>query len=137
MAMTTGNGSGVRSDINITPLVDVVLVLLIIFMVAVPILRVGYDSRVPPRAKGLQLDGAPNQIVLRLTADGALFINSERVEPGSFARRVGEVMKGRESQVAFLAASGTVPYQKVMAFVDLCHTAGASNLGIVVDELDR
>ncbi|MCU0293257.1 MAG: biopolymer transporter ExbD [Thermoanaerobaculaceae bacterium] len=135
MAMTTGNGSGVRSDINITPLVDVVLVLLIIFMVAVPILRVGYDSRVPPKSLGHEPDGLSNQIVLRLTADGALFINSERVEPGSFARRVGEVMKGRESQVAFLAASGTVPYQKVMAFVDLCHTAGASNLGIVVDEL--
>lgn len=134
MAMSGGSSSGPRSDINITPLVDVVLVLLIIFMVTIPVLRVGFDTRVPPKAKAGGVV-PPEQLVLRMAADGALFINSERIEPGAFARRLAEVMKGRETQVAFVSAPGAVPYQKFMAFVDLCHAAGASNLGIVVDEL--
>lgn len=135
MAMTSNISGKVRSDINITPLVDVVLVLLIIFMVAVPVLRVGFDARVPPKAPPEPGAVASGQLVLRLAADGGLFINSERIEAGGFARRLGEIMEGRNSQVAFVAAAGSVPYQKVMAFVDLCHAAGATNLGIVVDEL--
>jgi biopolymer transport protein TolR len=116
----------------------VVLVLLIIFMVITPVLRLGYEASVPPKARdGERLAVPAEQLVLRLAADGGLFINSQRVAPGTFGTTLREVLKGRETQPAFVAANGRVPYQKVMAFVDLCRDAGATNLAIVLDELEK
>ncbi len=137
MAMTATAGKGLRSQINITPLVDVVLVLLIIFMVVTPVLRVGYEASVPPKAREGGVIPPVGQLVLRLAADGELYINTERIANGTFVARLREVLKGREHEPAFVAASGRVPYQKVMAFVDLCRDAGAENLAIVLDELER
>jgi len=135
MAMTGSDSNGQRCEINVTPLVDVVLVLLIIFMVAVPVVRMGYAAHVPPKA----IDVAPPlpQLVLQLRGDGAVFANSELLPPGSVAARLAALARGRESSLAFVGADGTVPYQKVMAFVDLCHEAGFANLGIVLDDLPR
>jgi biopolymer transport protein ExbD len=129
-----GSGAnGVQAAINVTPLVDVCLVLLIIFMAAVPVVRVGYAARVPPQAVA-PAPPAP-QLVLQLRADGSIFANSDPLPAGSARARLAALAKGREADVAFVAADGTVPYQKVMAFVDLCHDAGFANLGIVLDEM--
>ena len=93
MAMMTGASNRVKSDINITPLVDVVLVLLIIFMVVTPVLRVGYAATVPPKG----VDRGPvqpiTQLVVRLAEDGRLFINSEPVATDAFVARLREVLK--------------------------------------------
>jgi biopolymer transport protein TolR len=135
MAMMTGSTSKVRSDINITPLVDVVLVLLIIFMVVTPVLRVGYEAAVPPKSLG----GSPPapQLVVRLAEDGHMFINSEPVAADAFATRLREVLKGRGAEPTFVAASGRARYEQVMAFIDTCHDAGVGNPAIVLDELER
>ncbi len=126
---------GIQAAINVTPLVDVCLVLLIIFMVAVPVVRAGYEARVPPKSVGPV--PPTGQLVLQLRADGGAFANSEPLPAGSVAIRLAALAKGREGGVAFIAADGTVPYQKVMAFVDLCHDAGFANLAIVLDDLAR
>ncbi len=133
--MGSATGKGSKSEINVTPLVDVVLVLLIIFMVVTPVLRVGHEAAIPPAAgdKGPVVPAA--QLVVRIEADGGLFINSERVEPGSFATRLREAVQGRAAEPTFVAAADAVPYQRVMGVMDACRDAGAGNLAIVVNDL--
>jgi biopolymer transport protein ExbD len=133
--MAVGPTTSLKADINITPLVDVVLVLLIIFMVITPILQVGYDTKVPPKSETTVTTPSTDQIVLRLEADGRIFINKEEVTESYFPTRLRDVVKGRESRVIFFAASGDAVYDRVLAFMDLCKNNGAANLGIVLEEL--
>lgn len=135
MGPNQGVSGGPSGEINVTPLVDVVLVLLIIFMVVTPVVRVGRDVSVPPRGEAGDQRVAPNQLVVRLEADGGLFINGEAIAPGTFAARLRQVLAGRASEPTFVAAAGTVPYQTVIALMDVCREAGAANLAIVVDDL--
>ncbi len=136
MAMAVGPSGTLKADINITPLVDVVLVLLIIFMVITPILQMGYDTKVPPKVEENQ-PPPPNvdQVIVRLDRDGRIYINKEEVTASAFPQRLREVLKGRENKVTFFAAAGDLPYDRVMAFMDLCKENGAQDLGIVLEEL--
>ncbi len=137
MAMNVSGGeAGIRSDINITPLVDVVLVLLIIFMVVTPLLQMGYEVQVPPKVES----AAPppdmsDQIVVRMDASGAKYINKQQLSDGEFGAKLGEVLKGRQSKVVFFAADGELDYGKVAAFMDEVRDNGVQNLGIVFDDI--
>ncbi len=137
MAMTGGKMGDMKSDINITPLVDVVLVLLIIFMVVTPLLQRGYETKVPPK----QVTNTPpptnlDQIVVRLDAAGGMYINKEQYPERDFLNKLEEITKGRENKVVFFAADGNLTYDKVARFMDMCNEAGAKNLGIVLDDIN-
>jgi biopolymer transport protein TolR len=137
MAMDTkGGAGGIRSEINITPLVDVVLVLLIIFMVAVPLLQMGYPVQVPPKveSRAVQPDQS-DQIIVRLDAQGNAFINKTQIDRADFPGRLRQALTGRAQKVIFFAADGELPYDKVATFMDMVRDAGAQNLGIVFDDL--
>jgi biopolymer transport protein TolR len=135
MAMNMG-GSSVKSEINVTPLIDVVLVLLIIFMVVQPMLQMGYAVDTPPKVESLAPPPTQNdQIIVRMDADGKTFINKEEIPLGVFGSRLAQSLKGRSNQVVFFAADGELPYEKVAFFLDLCRDAGAAKLGIVFDDL--
>ena len=136
MSMSVGSSGGIKSEINVTPLVDVVLVLLIIFMVIQPMLQVGYEVETPPEVKSATPQPQNNeQIIIRMDADGKTFINKEEVSKARFAERLRTAMTGREKKLAFFAADGELTYEKVVEFMDLCRNNGAQNLGIVFDDL--
>ena len=136
MGMSAGGGSGIRSEINITPLVDVVLVLLIIFMVIQPVLQVGYEVNVPPKIDNPTVTPPPDdQIMVRIDADGRYWINKEQISQPAFPSRLRTAMTGRESKVAFFAADGSLTWDRVAACLDVCRDNGASNLGIVFDDM--
>ena len=136
MSMNVGGGGGIKSEINVTPLVDVVLVLLIIFMVIQPMLQVGYEVETPPEVKSSQPPPpSSEQIIIRMDAEGKTFINKEEVPRIRFAERLKTAMTGREKKLAFFAADGELSYEKVVDFMDLCRNNGAQNLGIVFDDL--
>jgi biopolymer transport protein ExbD len=136
MAMTGGKMGNMKSDINITPLVDVVLVLLIIFMVVTPLLQRGYETKVPPRVQTSTPPPMTDQIVLRLGVDGYYYINREQFTERDFIAKLDEVTKGRENRVVFLAADGNILYDKVAHFIDLCDAHGSKNIGIVLTDLN-
>ena len=136
MSMQIGPSGSLKADINITPLVDVVLVLLIIFMVITPLVQVGYDTKVPPKTEAtVSPPPSTDQIIIRLETDGRIFINKEEVTERDFPNRLRDVLKNRESKVTFFAAAGELTYDRVMAFMDVCRNAGAQNIGIVLEEL--
>jgi biopolymer transport protein ExbD len=130
-----GGSGGIRSEINITPLVDVVLVLLIIFMVAVPLLQMGYPVQVPPKVTSVQPQPDNDQIIVRLDEQGHAWINKTPVEQSDFLNRLRTALTGRQSKVVFFAADGELSYDKVAAFMDMTRDAGAQNLGIVFDDM--
>jgi biopolymer transport protein TolR len=136
MAMNVGGGGGIRSEINITPLVDVVLVLLIIFMVAVPLLQMGYPVQVPPKVEtAAPPPPSDDQVIVRMDAQGSMFINKTMYPENEFGPKLREAMTGRASKVVFFAADGELLFDKVAHFMDLCRNNGADNLGIVFDDL--
>jgi len=133
--MQVGGGGSLRSDINVTPLVDVVLVLLIIFMVITPVVQMGYLVRVPPKAPAnLPPSAVQDQIILRLLPDNHIFINKEEVPEANFPSRVREILHGNTSKMVFFSGSRDVDYEKTMSFLDQARAAGCKNIGIIVEE---
>jgi biopolymer transport protein TolR len=135
MAMNIGGGGSVKSDINITPLVDVVLVLLIIFMVITPILQMGYEVQVPPKVESAVPPPTSDQVIVRMDADGSTWINKQSIPRNEFGARLQEILRGRQTRVIFFAADGELPYDQVAEFMDLCRHNGADNLGIVFEDM--
>ena len=136
MGMDAGGSSGgPKSEINVTPLVDVVLVLLIIFMVIIPMTQVGYDVNTPPKVEGAAPIINNDQLIVRIDAAGRIFINKEELSEAAFAPRFREAIKNREKKVIFFAADGDLLYEKVATVLDMVRDNGAENIGIVFDDL--
>jgi len=132
--MQVGGGGSLRSDINVTPLVDVVLVLLIIFMVITPVVQMGYLIKVPPKAPAnLPPAAVQDQIILRLLPDNRILINKDEVPPEQFPARVRDIMHGNTSKMVFFQGSPDVDYESTMKFLDMAREAGCKNIGIIVE----
>jgi biopolymer transport protein ExbD len=133
--MQVGGSGTVKSDINVTPLVDVVLVLLIIFMVITPVVQMGYLVKVPPKAPAnLPPSAVQDQIVLRLAAGPRVLINKEEMTMEQFPNRIREVLRGNTSKMVFFAGARDVDYETTMRFLDLARASGAKNIGIIVED---
>ena len=137
MGMGRGGGKGLKSEINVTPLVDVVLVLLIIFMVIIPMTQVGYDVNTPPKVETQMPPPQDNdQLIVRMDDNGGIFINKEAGSGGAVHRAAsGTSIRNRETKIVFFAADGELTYDRVANVMDLCRDAGAKNIGIVFDDL--
>jgi biopolymer transport protein ExbD len=134
MAMDVGGSSGPKSEINVTPLVDVVLVLLIIFMVIQPLMTRGYDVQVPPNAPPQEPKDQPHdQLIVTMTGNNEIFLNKEKVDKQNLALRLAEVLRNRGSKVVFFSAEDNVKYGEAMTVMDLVRNNGAKNIGIVMD----
>jgi biopolymer transport protein ExbD len=131
MAMTTGGNTGLSNDINVTPMIDVLLVLLIIFIMAVPMMRKAIDLQLPdPTPQPTQTNVQPDQIVLQVLPGGAYKINSEAVTKDNLSTRLKAVYEGRPDKIIFVKGDPTVKYQDVIYGMDQARGAGVKVIGI-------
>src|ERR1051325_7181499 len=126
--MQVGGSGSVKSDINVTPLVDVVLVLLIIFMVLTPVVQMGYLVKGPPKAPAnLPPSAVQDQIVLRLASGGRVLINKEEMSVEQFPNRIREVLRGNTSKMVFFSGGRDVDYETTMKLLDPARHSGAAH----------
>ena len=139
MAMQLGS-SGVKSDINVTPFVDIVLVLLIIFMVVTPMLSRALDISVPPKSEAeIAPEVEADQLILSVKGPPEapkIFLNRDEIPEGKdgVKDRIGELMKGRREKVVFFQADNELPYQYVVEVMDMIRGGGAEKIGLITDE---
>ncbi len=134
--MNVNSGGQVNSEINVTPLVDVVLVLLIIFMIVSPMLTVGYDLDVPQKMDDIEIpeEVIQDQLIVTYTKEGKLYINKDPVAVESLEQTLSNILSGRRKKTVFFAAARELNYGDVVVAMDGIRTAGAEAIGLVTDE---
>ena len=139
MGMSAGSGSRrVQSEINITPLVDVVLVLLIIFMVATPILQMGIDVEVPPKVE-VNTPPPPDQseqLVVVIKHDGIYLNSSKMADANKLKTTLASILGSRKSaddRIVFVNSEDQVPFDRAVVAMDAAKAAGAAKIGFLTD----
>jgi biopolymer transport protein TolR len=126
-------GARPMSEINITPFVDVMLVLLIIFMVAAPMLTVGVPVELPRTAAQSLPSEQEEPLTVTITASGELAIQTTVVPEGDLIPRLRSIAAERTSNRIFLRADGAIPYERVMQVMGALNAGGFPNIGLVTD----
>ena len=133
MAVQLGGGGGVKSDINVTPLVDVMLVLLIIMMIVAPLLQQGVSLTLPQAANTAEKPETQDQTVLAITARKEFYVNSQQVAPDRLAQRVAEVLETKAQKIVIIKADVDAAYGDVMEAMDSLRAAGIEDMGLITD----
>jgi biopolymer transport protein TolR len=133
MAMQLGKSGGVKSDINVTPLVDVMLVLLIIMMIVAPMLQKGVDVKLPVAANTTDKPETQDQTVVAVSADGRLFLNSVEVPENDLVRRVTDALESKKAKIVLIKADEDASYGRVMAAMDALRKAQVEDMGLVTE----
>lgn len=143
MGMSIGSENGkttVKPDMNVTPLVDVVLVLLIIFMVLAPVVTEGFDVRLPPKDETDQrLDAShdPSKpLVLSVTGSGTYEVNSVGIEGDELPARLRRMFNARPNNVLYVEGADDTAYGHVLQGVDFARTGGAAPVVMVTKKLE-
>ena len=138
MSMDLGGAKGgVKSDINVTPLVDVMLVLLIIMMLVAPMLQKGVDVRLPSAANTTDKPETSDQTVIAIGADKRVYVNSVQIRPAELTAKVTDMFEEKKSKIIIIKADEDVDYGTVMDTMDLLSKAGAEDMGLIVEKRAR
>jgi len=126
----------IKSDINITPLIDVLLVLLVIFMVITPQTPQGLDALLPHETHPQERQQRPeNNLILSLDQNGGIHLNQETLDLASLLPRLREIFSTRADRTLFVQADDEILFNDVARLIDTAHGAGASRIGLMTTRL--
>jgi biopolymer transport protein ExbD len=129
MAMAAGDGGGLNSEINVTPMIDVLLVLLIIFMIIQPLNRQTIPIQVPPPQTAAPATGPSNQIVLEIRDDGTYAVNGQLVPNDQLDAQIHSIYDARPVKLLFVKPGLNRIYQDVIEAMDIARGAGVQVIG--------
>jgi biopolymer transport protein TolR len=133
MAMQLGGSSGIKSDINVTPLVDVMLVLLIIMMIVAPLLQQGVPVNLPIAANSSEKPETQDQTVVTIDRGKNVYLNAVPVPSGQLQSRITTVLEDKSDKIVIIKADDETPYSAVMDTMDELRAAGIEDMGLITD----
>ena len=133
MAMNLGGGGSIKSDINVTPLVDVMLVLLIIMMIVAPLLNQGVSLTLPLAVNSAEKPQTQDQTVVAVTADKRLWLNAVQVPKDDLTRRVTDALESKKEKQVIIKADQDVEWGAVMEAMDQLRSAGIEDMGLITE----
>jgi biopolymer transport protein TolR len=138
MSMAVGGGKGAKADINMTPMIDVLLVLIIIFMVITPLTPKGLETLVPQPANPNQPQNQSDTrtVVIVINKDKSMMINQEVTDDQKLGPRLEEIFKTRAERVVFVKGDPDLEYQYVAKAIDIAHGAGIDKVGLMTPQME-
>ena len=139
MGMAVGGpGGGPKSDINMTPMIDVLLVLIIIFMVITPLTPKGLEALVPQPPPPNQPKNESDQrtVVITINKDHSMMINQEATDEKSLGGRLSDIFKTRAERVVFIKGDPSIEFQYVAKAIDIAHGAGLDKVGLMTAKVE-
>ena len=136
MGMSVGGKRGIVSDMNVVPLIDILLVLLVIFMM-IRGYSIGEDALIPQPSVEKVQGPPPDVVVIQVLADGTLRINQEPVTFEKLGARIEEIFKQRATRVAFIRGDQPVEFGVVAQVIDVMHTSGIASVGLLTPDLEK
>jgi len=133
MSMDVGAKGSLKADINVTPLVDVMLVLLIIMMLIAPMLQKGVDVRLPQASNSADKPENQEQTVVAIDANKMLFLNSQRIREDDLVQKITEALETKKEKIVLIKADVDAPYSTVMATMDKLRLAQIENVGLITE----
>ena len=134
MSMDLGGAKGgIKSDINVTPLVDVMLVLLIIMMLIAPMLQQGVSVKLPTASNTVDKPEVQGQTVVAIGRDKQFYLNAKAIQEGDLATRVTELLENQKEKIVLIKADEEVEYGAVMAAMDRLRQAGIEDIGLITE----
>jgi len=133
MAVSVGDKEELQSEINVVPLCDVLLVLLIIFMVITPFLQKGVDVRLPTALNTINMPDNP-EVVLAIKKDGTIYVNNDQATEENLQTMLEEAFLMVSEKKLYLRADQDLEYGKVVDIIDIIHAAGLEIVGIITEK---
>jgi len=135
--MAVGGTGGPKSDINMTPMIDVLLVLIIIFMVITPLTPKGLEALVPqPPPPGAPAENNIRTVVISINADHSMMINQDPIEEAALQNRLVDIFKTRAERVVFVKGDPAIDFQWVARAIDTAHGAGIDKVGLMTAKVE-